>query len=168
MIKTKVGILVRGPRVNGGTVLKVSEYVSTPEFQRKVKTAAVTTTAISAVFAGIAGIEASICHLADRTTPSYMLISSALRGFYTPYPKVRQQFSEICHAIPKDKLKTFVIPGTSELDPNAVGKAYKKLTAWENDYSVDSPMPRLEGPHKHKVIPVESKEMSTSDILSFE
>ena len=123
-VKAKINLFLRGPIIGGGTVQKATEYICSPEFQKKAKVMT-TTFALASMIAGTYfSAEHGICHLLGRNTPSYVLLSKTVYGYFTPYPETRERLYEIRRYIREDQIKSFIIPGTGELDDKAIDKAY--------------------------------------------
>jgi hypothetical protein len=129
LIKTKAKLFLRSPGSGtpSGTVLKATQYVLSPEFQAKAKAAAALVGYLAGACALVGGVETTVCKVAGCTTPSYMLASRIINGYFTTVPRTREEFIEIQGFITKEMIPTFIIPGTSRLDPLAVMKAYKKF-----------------------------------------
>lgn len=127
IVKAKINLVLRGPIIGGGTVQKATEYICSPEFQKKAK-AMTTTFALASMITGAGfSVEHGICQLLEQNTPSYMLLSRVIHGYFTPYPRTRERLREIKPFIHDDQIKTFIIPGTSgRLDDDAVARAYSR------------------------------------------
>lgn len=171
LVKTNIKILIRGGSPGGSTVIKATvDYISGPEFQQKAKAVGTTMALISGAVTAAVSIEAGICHLLDCTTPTYIMASSTINGYYTFKPRTRERFKEIRDLIPDENIITFCKPGSKELDDHAVCEGVLMAELWEENYRTNRTPPVLIGPHPITpallTTPAEVKEVSFDGLLN--